>query len=199
MTRRRITELVVAAAVFLLLLAVFFVRPTARRTGAPASFELFSRAPGAPPDFGNDAYAAAAAYAPDSARALVLYPVEFEERADLYVMNHARSEGYRLVLDDSLHAKDTPKAVGWLDPERAWVIVGFTMGTVSPGGDLYELDPATGKARVLWAAPESGNLQAVGFEPPGTVRLRVFDGNMDHPRDSTVILPPDALAARAAP
>jgi hypothetical protein len=78
MSRRRWLELLVAAGVFLLLLAIVFVRPTSKRTGAPASTPLFARAPGAPPDFGNHAYAASVAYAPDSSRALVLYPLEFE-------------------------------------------------------------------------------------------------------------------------
>jgi hypothetical protein len=197
MTRRRWTELIVAAGVFLLLLAVFLVRPTARKTGAPASIVLFERATGAPPDFGNDSYASISAASPDSSRVLVVYPAEFEQRADVYVMDAARREGYRLVLDDSLHAQDSPKAVGWLDASRAWVVIGFTQGTVSPGGDLFEFDPSTGRARVLWASPDSGRTQAVAFVPPGTVRLRAFDANQDNPRDSTIVLPAEALAAAA--
>src|SRR6187549_2496086 len=122
MSRRRLLELVVAAAVFLLLLAIVFVRPTSKRTGAPASTPLFVRAPGTPPDFGNHAYSAAVAYASDSSRALVLYPVEFEQRADVYVMNRSLADGYRLVLDDSLHADETPRAAGWIDGARAWVV-----------------------------------------------------------------------------
>ena len=197
MSRRRWIELLVAAGVFLLLLAVLLVRPTAKKTGAPASVTLFHRAPGSPPDFGNDSYDAVTAYAPDSARALVLYPTEFEERADVYVTDRARAEGYRLVLDDSLHGGDTPKACGWIDRAQAWVIVGYTQGTVSPGGDLYQFDPDTGKAKLLWASADQGHTQAVAFEPPDRVRAKVFDAHMDHPRDSTFVLPREALAAAA--
>jgi hypothetical protein len=194
MSRRRLTELLVAAAVFLLLLAIVFVRPTSRRTGAPASMPLFVRAPGAPPDFGNHAYSAALAFTPDSSRALVLYPVEFEQRADLYVMNRSLADGYRLVLEDSLHADETPKAAGWIDAARAWVVIGPTMGTVSPGGDLYEFVPETGGSRLLWASPDSGRTQAVSLAPPATVQLRTFDDNMMPRGDSSLVLPAAAVA-----
>jgi hypothetical protein len=199
MTKRRTMEVLVALAVFVLLLAVILVKPTSKRTAPPPALVLFHRAPGAPPDFGNDSYAAVVAPSPDSARALVLYPAEFEERADVYVMDRARGDGYKLVLEDSLHAQDTPKAAGWLDAKRAWVIVGYTMGTVSPGGDLFEFDPGTGEARVLWASSEPGRIQAVGFTPPGTIRLKVFGENMLHERDSTIVLPAAALAAAVDP
>jgi hypothetical protein len=195
MSRRRLTELLVAAAVFLLLLAIVFVRPTSRRTGAPASMPLFSRAPGAPPDFGNHAYSLAVAFASDSSRALVLYPLEFEQRADLYVMNKALADGYRLVLDDSLHADETPKAAGWIDAARAWVVIGHTMGTVSPGGDLYEFVPETGGSRILWASPDSERTQALSYSPPNTLRVRMFDAAMNTSRDSTIALSAAAVAA----
>jgi hypothetical protein len=194
MSRRRLLELLVAAGVFLLLLAIVFVRPTSKRTGAPASIPLFVRALGAPPDFGNHAYSAAVVFVADSARALVLYPLEFEQRADIYVMDRSLADGYRLVLDDSLHADESPKAAGWIDAAHAWVVIGYTMGTVSPGGDLYEFVPETGGSRLLWASPDSGRTQAVSFTPPSTVQLRTFDANMMPRGDSTLVLPAAALA-----
>src|SRR5689334_22964143 len=174
----------------------WFELPTARRTGVPASAALFHRSPGSAPDFSGGSYASFVAFAPDSTRALVLYPFEFEERAVLYVMNRSLTDGYRLVLDDSLHGSDTPKAVGWIDGAQAWVVVGYSQGTVSPGSDLFALSLETGAARLLWASPDSGRTQAVSFAPPSTVQLRMFDSNMDHPRDSTLVLPAAALAAQ---
>src|SRR5690349_3151249 len=185
MSRRRLLEFVVAAIVFVLLVAIVFVRPTAKRTGAPPSLELFSRAPGSPPDFSAGSYASHIAYAPDSSRALVLYPVEFEQRADVYVMNRGLTDGYRLVLDDSLHGGESPKACGFIDGARAWVVLGHTMGTVSPGGDLYEFSPETGSGKLLWASPDSGRTQALS-----PTSVRVFDASMNTWRDSTLVLPP---------
>jgi hypothetical protein len=188
MTRRRVLELLVAAGVFFLLLAIVFVRPTARKTGTPPVRALFTRAPGGAPDFSSGSYRSAIAYAPDSSRALVLYPVEFEERADVYVMSHGLADGYRLVLDDSLHGGESPKACGWIDRARAWVVVGHTMGTVSPGGDLYELSPDDGAGKLLWASPDSGRTQALSLMPPSQLRVRVFDSAMNLYRDSTITL-----------
>lgn len=189
MSRRRLLELLVAAVVFAVLLAIVFVRPTAKRTSAPLTRTLFTRAPGGAPDFSSGSYAARVAWAPDSSRALVLYPVEFEERADLYVMSRGLTEGYRLVLDDSLHSQDTPKACGWFDRARAWVVIGYTQGTVSPGGDLYEVSPDDGAGKLLWASPDSERTQALSFTPPGTLHVRVFDSAMNASRDSTIALP----------
>lgn len=189
MSRRRLLEILVAAGVFLLLLSIVFVRPTAKRTGAPAVRTLFSRVPGSAPDFSSGSYSSAVAYAPDSSRALVLYPLEFEERADLYVMSRSLADGYRLVLDDSLHGGESPKACGWIDRAHAWVVVGHTMGTVSPGGDLYEVSPDDGAGKLLWASPDSGRTQALSYAPPAEVRVRVFDAAMNLHRDSTITLP----------
>lgn len=187
MSRRRVLELLVAAGVFLLLLAIVFVRPTAKKTGAPSVRSLFTRAPGGSPDFSSGSYVAAVVYAPDSSRALVLYPVEFEERADLYVMSRGLADGYRLVLDDSLHGEESPKACGWLSTSRAWVVLGHTMGTVSPGGDVYELSPDDGSGKLLWASPDSGRTQALSVSASG-VRVRLFDPEMRTYRDSTIAL-----------
>ena len=192
MTRRRILEIVVALAVLGLLLAVFLVRTTARHTAPPAAV-LFRAVPGAPPDFAATGEAFLAAESPDRARTAVLHPTEFEERADLYVLT-GPGEGVHYQLVDSLAGTWTPKAVGWLDASRLWVTLGWLYGTVSPGGDLYAVDPSDGSARLLWATPDSGRTQAVGAAParPGrgiVVRLKAFDANLLAARDSTVVLP----------
>ncbi|MEP7028191.1 MAG: DUF4652 domain-containing protein [Candidatus Eisenbacteria bacterium] len=192
MTRRRMLEIAVAVGVLLLLLAVLLVRPTARRTSAPSAV-LFERAPGQAPDFGSMAYQSRIAISPDSSRALVLYPVEFEERADLFVTDRRLGNGYRLALAESSRVEDTPKRVGWLDASLAWVIVGYMYGTVSPGGDLFAFDPTSGRGVCLWASQDSDRTQAVEFTPPDRVRLRVFDADLGASRDSLLVLAPGTL------
>ena len=193
MTRRRLLEILVAGAVLLLLLTIFLVRPTARRT-APPPAALFHPAPGVPPDFTTEGRSFLSAGSPDRTRTAVLYPVEFEEPADLFVVT-GPGEGTRYQLADSLRETWTPRAVGWLDDRTLWVTVGWRYGTVSPGGDLYAVEPGDGTARLLWASPDSGRTQAVAAEPaaPGrgiVVRLKAFDENLLAARDSSLELPP---------
>ena len=201
MTRRRVVEIAVALAVVLLLLAVLLVRPTARHTGPPSGPEpaeriaLFRPVPGATPDFAAGGFQVLSAPAPDGSRTAVLYPVEFEMPADLYLVS-GPGTGTRLELADSLRATLTPKNVGWLDGRTLWLTLGYLYGTVSPGGDLWEVDPVDGMARRLWASPDSGRTQAVGAQPGGNgeaiaVRLKVFDANLVSARDSTLLLPPE--------
>ena len=195
MTRRRLLALLVALAVLVLLLLVFLVRPTGRRPAPPdgdgheASHALFHPVPGAPPDFAAGGFQVISAPAPGGARTAVLYPVEFEMPADLYLVT-GPGDGVRLELADSIRATLTPKNVGWLDDGRLWVTLGFVYGTVSPGGDLWAVDPEDGTARRLWASPDSGRNQAVGAEQGRggggiLVRLKAFDDNMQVARDST--------------
>ncbi len=196
MTRRRLLEILVALAILVLLLTVILVRPTGRRAGppggAPASQALFHAAPGAPPDFASGGFQVISAAAPDGSRSAVLYPVEFEMPADLYLVT-GPGEGQRLELADSIRATLTPKNVGWLDDRLLWVTLGYLYGTVSPGGDLWAVDPASGSAQRLWASPDTGRTQAVGVEPGAAggailVRLKAFDQNMQVARDSVVHL-----------
>lgn len=194
MTRRRLLEWTIAGALLLALLTIILVRPTAHRT-APPPAALFHAVPGAPPDFAADGYAMLAAASPDRSRTAVLYPVEFEMPADLYVVT-GPGEGTHYQLADSLRDSWTPRAVGWLDDRTLWVTVGWLYGTVSPGGDLYAVDPAEGAARLLWASPDSGRTQAVAAEPavPGrgiVVRLKAFDETLATARDSSLVLPPE--------
>ncbi len=192
MTRRRLLEILVALAVLVLLVAVFLVRPTARRT-EPPPVPLFHLVSGALPVFTDDGPERLAAASPDRSRTAVLHPVEFEEAADLYVLAGS-GEGVHFTLTDSMAKTLTAKAVGWLDDRTIWIILGYRWGTVSPGGDLHSVDPATGHGRLLWANPESGRIQAVDAAPTAdgrgiVVRLKAFDEQYMAARDSTVTLP----------
>jgi uncharacterized protein DUF4652 len=201
MTRRRLLEWLVAAAILLLLLAVLLVRPTARSTAPPlgppgaARIALFRPVAGAPPDFTAGGFQVLSAPSPDGIRAAVLYPVEFEMPADLYLVS-GPGRGTRLELTDSVRATLTPKNVGWLDERTLWVVLGYLYGTVSPGGDLFAVDATDGTGRLLWASPDSGRTQAVAADPGGAggaiaVRLKVFDANLVTARDSTARVSPE--------
>src|SRR5688572_20048089 len=141
MTGRRVVEIAVAALVFVLLLTVFLVRSTSRRDAAPP-IALFRKVAGAPPDFTSDSYRTVRAVSPDASRTAILYPAEFETPADLYVVGSGEA-GTRFTLVDSLRAENNPKWVGWLGNQALAVTVGHLYGTVSPGGDLFLVDPRT--------------------------------------------------------
>ncbi len=193
MTRRRLLEILVAASVLVLLVAVFLVRPTARRT-EPPPVPLFHRVSGALPDLGDsdDGQGRITARSPDGVRTAMLFPVEFEEAADLYVLT-GPVQGVRFTLADSVARTQTPKNVGWIDPQTLWVVVGHRWGTVSPGGDVHAVDPVTGEGRLLWACPDSVRAQAIRAEPASDgmgilLRLNVFDEQYLVAHDSTVRL-----------
>ena len=192
MTRRRLLEILVAAAILVLLVAVLLVRPTARRTEPPPA-PLFHPVTGALPDFTTEGMGRVTAASPDRSRTALLYPAEFEEAADLYVLT-GPGEGVRFALADSLRESLSAKNVGWLDAQTLWVTLGYRYGTVSPGGDLHAVNPATGEGWLVWASPDSGRTQAVGAEMatdggPIMVRLKAFDANMMVARDSFVTIP----------
>jgi hypothetical protein len=194
MTRRRLF-LVLSLTALAIFLAILVWRLFGPRPGpgpeTERTVQLFRPAPGAPPDFAAGGFQVISAASPDGARTAVLYPVEFEMPADLYLVT-GPGEGTRLDLADSIRATLTPKNVGWIDPGRLWVVVGYLYGTVSPGGDLWAVDPGSGSARLLWASPDSGQTQAVAAEAPDgaggaiAVRLKAFDENLITARDSTV-------------
>src|SRR5262245_14379221 len=188
MSRRRLFEILFAAALLVALIAIILVRPTAKQTGRP-TLALFRRASIATEGF-DGTYEARIVPSPDSTRAAVLYPVEFEERADLYLLPTHRGS-WRLTLVDSLRAENTPKNVGWLDARTLWVTIGYVYGTVSPGGDLYAVSPETGHAVLLWGMDADDRVQARTLERAGAdwrIRLTAFDRNLDHPRDSSAVL-----------
>ena len=192
MTRRRLLEILVAAAVLVLLVTIVLVRPTARRTEPPPT-PLFHPAAGALPDFAAEGLGLITAASPDRSRTALLYPAEFEEPADLYVLT-GPGEGVRFALADSLAQTMTAKNVGWLDARTLWVTLGWRYGTVSPGGDLYAVDPGTGEAWLLWACPDSVRAQAVAAEPATdgrsiVVQLKAFDEQYLLARDSVLSLP----------
>jgi hypothetical protein len=200
MTRRRLLEILIAGIILVLLVTVFLVRPTARRTEPPPA-PLFHPVAGALPDFTSEGMGRVAAGSPDRSRTALLYPADFEEPADLYVLT-GPGEGVRFALSDSLRETITPKNVGWLDPQTLWVTTGWRYGTVSPGGDLHAVDPATGEGWLVWASPDSGRTQAVAAEPTTdgrsiVVRLKGFDANMMTARDSSVTIPATGRARPA--
>ena len=154
---------------------------------------LFHPVAGGIPDLAARGEGKLSARSPDGTRTAVLYPVEFEEPADLYVLT-APGEGVHFALTESVATELTPKNVGWIDPHTLWVTLGYRYGTVSPGGDLHIVDATTGRGRILWVSPDAGQTQAVAAipEPDGrwiSMRLKAFDENMQVARDSTIRLP----------
>ena len=195
MTRRRLLEILVALAILVLLVTVFLVKPTSRRTEPPPA-PLFDTVVGGLPDLTSDDVGRILAESPDHSRTAVLYPVEFEEPADLFVLT-APGQGVHYALNDSIATTLTPKNVGWLDDRTLWVVLGYRYGTVSPGGDLHTVDAGTGRGRILWVSPDSGRTQVVGAGPSPDgrwipVQYKVFDAGMIAPHDSVDRLPNSA-------
>ncbi|WP_053589358.1 DUF4652 domain-containing protein [Bacillus sp. FJAT-22090] len=65
---------------------------------------------------------------------------EEEGEAVLVIENFNTNESVIYKLKDNIDGQYTPKYVEWIDENRLFVIVGFAHGTVTRGGQLYEMN-----------------------------------------------------------
>ncbi|WP_322555609.1 DUF4652 domain-containing protein [Sporosarcina beigongshangi] len=63
-----------------------------------------------------------------------------EGEALLVIENLETSEATIYKLKDNSVAQNTPKYVEWIDENRLFVIIGYAYGTVTKGGQLYEMN-----------------------------------------------------------
>jgi hypothetical protein len=103
------------------------------------------------------------------------------------VQDNTLSEMY-LIDNDRQYS---PTFVQWFDNQYLLTVVGFGMGTVSKGGDLYLVNVDTGKSTMIY--------ETIGFNEEiirvekgeGTLQLkvRVFTDHMDNYRDEDRVIP----------
>ena len=87
---------------------------------------------------------------PDKSSLLYISPGEWEELGELFLYRSGWDKAEVLIPRSAMNSNDTPKKVLWLDNENALVIIGFTYGTVSVGGDLYHLNVNDGQLHHLF-------------------------------------------------
>lgn len=78
---------------------------------------------------------------PDGKKAVYISPVEWEALGDLYIVN--LEDGSKDILVARTEDQYTPKNVIWENDENVLVIIGYGMGTVSWGGDIYRVNIET--------------------------------------------------------
>ncbi len=87
---------------------------------------------------------------PDKSSLLYISPGEWEELGELFLYRSGWDKAEVLIPRSAMNSNDTPKKVLWLDNENALVIIGFTYGTVSAGGELYHLNVKDGQLHRLF-------------------------------------------------
>ncbi len=88
----------------------------------------------------NDYYPSEPVISPDKSRLVYISPYEWEKIGQLYLYD-ARNEENEIILGtDDIPEQDSVKQVHWVNDEYLITIVGYGMGTVSVGGDVYLTD-----------------------------------------------------------
>ncbi|UOE94993.1 DUF4652 domain-containing protein [Alkalihalobacillus sp. LMS39] len=76
----------------------------------------------------------------DGKKAVYISPFEWEERGDLYIVDLQTGDQEILVPAEG---DDIPKNVIWHDNSRVLVIIGYGLGTVAVGGNIYSVNIET--------------------------------------------------------
>ncbi|MCK8825912.1 DUF4652 domain-containing protein [Fuchsiella alkaliacetigena] len=93
-------------------------------------------------DINKDEFASYPVLAPDQKKFAYISPFEFELKGDVYLYD-IENETSNKIIKVGVEKNDTAKVIKWLDNERLLTIIGFGVGTVSRGGDLYLYDLKT--------------------------------------------------------
>jgi hypothetical protein len=82
--------------------------------------------------------------------------------AQLLINDKASNNKWILSLTENVK-QYTPKFVEWLNEENLLVIIGYSHGTVSPGGEIFKVNINTGSTELVYGLP-SNREQVVSFK-----------------------------------
>ncbi|MFC5604976.1 DUF4652 domain-containing protein [Sporosarcina koreensis] len=106
--------------------------------------ELFEIEVGANYEIADASYHSGWKTSPDGLQRATIYGKgenAIEEGEALLVIENLKTNKSTIYkLKDNSVAQNTPKYVEWIDENRLFVIVGFAHGTVTKGGQLYEMN-----------------------------------------------------------
>lgn len=72
---------------------------------------------------------------PDNKKAIFINPLEWEVPGSLYLYNFENGSLNEIIQPDE--NQNIPKYADWLDEDNIAVIIGYGMGTVAVGGNVY--------------------------------------------------------------
>lgn len=72
---------------------------------------------------------------PDNKKAIFINPLEWEVPGSLYLYNFENGSLNEIIQPDE--NQNIPKYADWIDEDNIAVIIGFGMGTVAVGGNVY--------------------------------------------------------------
>ncbi len=109
----------------------------------------------------NDNYPSEPVISPDKSNLVYISPYEWETLGELYLYN-SRNNSNELILDiDSMPQQNTVKQVKWINNDYLLAIVGYGMGTVSVGGNVYLIEVETTETEVFYTTEESQEVKNI--------------------------------------
>lgn len=107
---------------------------------------------------------------PDNDCFVYIAPSEWETIGKLYLYNINNEEKHTLI--DPENDTSIPKSVIWLADNRVAVIMGFGMGTVSVGGNVYSYDLETKKLEPITHYPDYIQITDMQIKETGALVLK---------------------------
>lgn len=129
----------------------------------------------------NDSLAASqVVVSPDTKLEAVVYPMEFEEKTEVYIFNNETQQGAKVLGEQNLDAQQNIKNISFYDNDNLLLIIGSRYGTTAVGGDVYRFNLETKELKLIYqnAIATEQVLKAEAAEGGLSLTVAVFDDEM---------------------
>jgi|SRR5690625_3943639 len=101
-------------------------------------------------------------FSPDKKKAIFISPLEWEELGSLYMFDLVEGDLTELIIPDE--NQNVPKNMEWIDNQNIAIVIGYGMGTVEVGGDVFILNILNKKLQQLTNYPKEIQITDMNFK-----------------------------------